>query len=123
ACRRFHRGRIRQSFVDEKLNCAREIYERIGAGQPWLDRLAAEEAQLAVIMAGPSAGKLVEGLSAREVEVLRLIAAGRTNAEIADELFISPHTVGRHVSNIFAKLDIANRADAAVWAVRNGLAR
>ncbi|MBE0611650.1 MAG: hypothetical protein IH609_19875, partial [Dehalococcoidia bacterium] len=47
ACRRFHRGRIRQSFVDEKLNCAREIYERIGAGQPWLDRLAAEEAQLA----------------------------------------------------------------------------
>lgn len=123
ACRRFHRGRIRQSFVDEKLNCARAIYERIGAGQPWLNRLAAEEARLAVIMSGPSASRLPQELSAREVQVLQSIAAGRTNVEIADELFISPHTVGRHVSNIFGKLGIANRADAAAWAVRNGLAR
>ncbi len=62
-----------------------------------------------------------EGLSGREVEVLRLIAGGQTNAEIADALVISPHTVGRHVSNIFDKLGIAHRADAAAWAVRNGL--
>ncbi len=123
ACRRFHRGRIRQAFVDEKLQSARAIYERIGAGQPWLDRLAQQEAHLAVIMSGPSADKLLEGLSAREVQVLQSIAAGQTNAEIADSLVISPHTVGRHVSNIFGKLGIANRADAAAWAVRNGLAR
>ena len=65
---------------------------------------------------------LPHGLSEREAEVLRLIARGQTNAEIADALVISPHTVGRHVSNIFDKLDIAHRADAAAWAVRNGLA-
>lgn len=123
ACRRFHRGRGRQSFVDGKLQSARAIYERIGAGQPWLERLAQQEARLAVIMSGPSADRLPLGLSAREVEVLQSIAAGRTNAEIADALVISPHTVGRHVSNIFGKLGIANRADAAAWAVRNGLAR
>ncbi|MBE0608979.1 MAG: helix-turn-helix transcriptional regulator [Dehalococcoidia bacterium] len=70
---------------------------------------------------GPAAA-YPDGLSEREVEVLRLIAAGRSNAEIAEGLFISPHTVGRHVSNIFGKLGIANRADAAAWAVRNGLA-
>ena len=61
------------------------------------------------------------GLSEREAEVLRLIAAGRTNAEIAEALVISPHTVGRHVSNIFGKLGTTHRADAAVWAVRHGL--
>ena len=123
ACRRFHRGHGRQSFVTGKLQSARSIYQRLGAGQAWLDRLAHEEARLAVIMSGPSADRLLEGLSAREVQVLQSIAAGRTNAEIAEELVISPHTVGRHVSNIFGKLGIANRADAAAWAVRHGLAR
>jgi len=63
------------------------------------------------------------GLSEREAEVLRLIAVGKTNAEIAEALVISPHTVGRHVSNIFDKLGITHRADAAAWAVRNGLAK
>lgn len=61
-------------------------------------------------------------LSEREVEVLRLVAAGQTNAEIAGVLVISPHTVGRHVSNIFDKLGSTHRADAAAWAVRNGFA-
>jgi DNA-binding CsgD family transcriptional regulator len=61
------------------------------------------------------------GLSEREAEVLRLIAIGKTNGEIAEALVISPHTVGRHVSNIFDKLSITHRADAAAWAVRNGL--
>jgi DNA-binding CsgD family transcriptional regulator/tetratricopeptide (TPR) repeat protein len=61
------------------------------------------------------------GLSAREVEVLRLIAAGRTNRQIGEELFISLNTVARHVSHIFTKTDAANRADAAAYATRNGL--
>jgi pimeloyl-ACP methyl ester carboxylesterase/DNA-binding CsgD family transcriptional regulator len=58
-------------------------------------------------------------LSARETEVLRLVAAGRTDAQIAQELVLSTHTVHRHVSNIRAKLRVPSRAAAAAWAARN----
>jgi DNA-binding CsgD family transcriptional regulator len=61
------------------------------------------------------------GLSGREVEVLRLIAAGCSNRAIAETLFISPNTVLHHVSNIFAKTGVANRAEAAAYATRHGL--
>ncbi|HWC28653.1 MAG TPA: LuxR C-terminal-related transcriptional regulator [Dehalococcoidia bacterium] len=56
------------------------------------------------------------GLSQRELEVLRLIAAGRSNQQIADELVISQNTVIRHVSNIFGKIGAANRTEAASYA-------
>ena len=62
------------------------------------------------------------GLTGREVEVLRLIAAGHSNRTIAETLFISPNTVLRHVSNIFTKTGVANRAEAAAYATRHGLA-
>jgi DNA-binding NarL/FixJ family response regulator len=62
-----------------------------------------------------------DGLSTREVEVLRLIAAGKSNPQIADELVISLNTVQRHVSNILAKTGLSNRAEAASYATRNGL--
>jgi class 3 adenylate cyclase len=61
------------------------------------------------------------GLTKRQVEVLRLIAGGRSNQEIADELVISINTVARHVSNIFNKTGVANRAEAATYASRHGL--
>jgi DNA-binding CsgD family transcriptional regulator len=61
-----------------------------------------------------------DGLSGREVEVLRLLAAGRTNQQIADTLFISLNTVLRHVSNIFDKTGAANRTEAAAYAHRHG---
>jgi DNA-binding CsgD family transcriptional regulator/pimeloyl-ACP methyl ester carboxylesterase len=60
-------------------------------------------------------------LSAREVEVLRLLAAGRSNQQVADSLVISLNTVRRHVSNIFGKIGAANRADAVSYAHRQGL--
>ena len=62
------------------------------------------------------------GLSAREVEVLRLIAAGKSNPQIAEDLTLSINTVQRHVSNILAKTGLANRAEAASYATRHGLA-
>jgi DNA-binding NarL/FixJ family response regulator len=62
-----------------------------------------------------------DGLSAREVDVLRLIAAGNSNQQIADALFISPSTVAHHVTSILTKTDSANRAEAATYASRNGL--
>ena len=63
-----------------------------------------------------------DGLTEREVEVLRLIASGRSNQEIADELFISQHTVVRHASNIFSKIGVTNRTEAASYATRHSLA-
>jgi DNA-binding NarL/FixJ family response regulator len=60
-------------------------------------------------------------LSERELDVLKLIAIGKDNSEIAKELFISPKTVKNHISNILMKLQIDNRIQAAVYAVRSGI--
>ena len=60
-------------------------------------------------------------LTAREREVLGLLAVGHTDRKIAESLTISPRTVNRHMSNIFIKLDVPSRAAAAVYAVRRGL--
>jgi DNA-binding NarL/FixJ family response regulator len=66
--------------------------------------------------------ELAAGLTKRESEVLRLIAAGKDNGAIASELYVSPHTVKNHVANILAKLHLENRIQAAVEAARSGLA-
>jgi DNA-binding NarL/FixJ family response regulator len=60
-------------------------------------------------------------LSAREIEVLALLSAGKTNAEIADALVVAPATASRHVHNILNKLGMSRRAEAAAYAVRAGL--
>lgn len=65
----------------------------------------------------------VPELSPREREVLALLATGKTNRSIADDLFISEKTVARHVSNIFTKLNLASRAEATAHAYRHGLAQ
>lgn len=64
-----------------------------------------------------------DGLSKREVEVLRLVAGGKSNQEIADELFISRFTVVRHVSNIFSKTGVSNRSGATAYAHRHNLSQ
>lgn len=61
------------------------------------------------------------GLTDREVEVLQLLTAGRTNRQVGAELFISPKTVGRHVENIYAKIGVSTRAGAAVYAMEHRL--
>jgi DNA-binding NarL/FixJ family response regulator len=61
------------------------------------------------------------GLTAREVEVLRLVATGRTNREIASALFLSEKTVARHLSNIFLKIDVSTRAAATAFAFAHGI--
>jgi DNA-binding CsgD family transcriptional regulator len=61
------------------------------------------------------------GLSLREVQVLRLVAAGKSNRAIAEELFLSEKTVHRHLSNIFAKLDVGSRAAATAYAFQHNL--
>ena len=61
------------------------------------------------------------GLTAREVEVLRLVAIGKSNPAIAAELFLSEKTVARHLSNIFAKVDVSSRTAAAAYAFEHKL--
>jgi DNA-binding CsgD family transcriptional regulator len=89
-------------------------------------RMSALESQLLALgkeLSGLRGGKPTypDGLTEREVEVLRLLAAGKSNREIAEALFISPNTVIRHVSNIFSKTRAANRTEAATYAHRHGL--
>jgi DNA-binding NarL/FixJ family response regulator len=84
------------------------------------------EARITACLAGlPTSPQVTplypDGLTAREVEVLCLIAQGQSNQEIADTLFISPRTVAAHVANIFHKTHAANRAAAATYAARHGL--
>jgi len=68
-----------------------------------------------------AAGRDRGPLTPRELEVLRLVAAGRPNREIADELFISEKTVARHLTNLFTKIGAQSRTQAAAWAFRNGI--
>jgi DNA-binding CsgD family transcriptional regulator len=87
-----------------------------GSVDGWLAGLVGAETT-----AQPVPGGSVVGLSSRELEVLRLVADGRSNREIGELLFISEKTAGRHVSNIFAKLDVHSRAQAARIAAEQGL--
>jgi DNA-binding NarL/FixJ family response regulator len=69
----------------------------------------------------PSASGWPAELTDREVEVLRLIARGRSNREVAERLVISPKTVGRHVENLYRKIGVSSRAAAAVFAMEHRL--
>ncbi len=61
------------------------------------------------------------GLTRREVEVLRFLPRGLTNAQIAGALFVSPRTVQTHLTNLYAKLDVGGRAEAVAYAMAHGL--
>ncbi len=71
---------------------------------------------------GPDSGAPAGDLTERELEVVRLVAKGRTNREIADECFISEKTVKTHISHILAKLELKDRTQLAIHALRSGLA-
>jgi len=94
------------------LDAARAAFGELGAAP---DLAAAEE------LLHKSAARDAGGLSAREVEVLRLVAAGKTNRGIAAELVLSEKTVARHVSNIFTKLGLSSRAAATAYAYEHHL--
>jgi DNA-binding NarL/FixJ family response regulator len=82
---------------------------------------AAVARQVVSSLRGPPKKEAGAELTAREVEVLRMVGAGRANKEIAVELGISERTARTHVSNILRKLALSSRTQAALWAVREGL--
>ena len=73
-------------------------------------------------LSGQNRGDTASPLTARELEVLRLVAAGKSNRVLAAELYLSEKTVARHVSNILTKLDLSSRSAATAYAYQNGLA-
>jgi DNA-binding CsgD family transcriptional regulator len=91
-----------------ELESARSVFRELGAA-PDLARIERESGA-------------AHGLSPRELEVLRLVAAGKSNRQIAAELVISEHTVARHVQNIYTKLGLSSRAGAAAFAFEHDLA-
>jgi DNA-binding NarL/FixJ family response regulator len=101
----------------EQLVAAHRLARRLGAA-PLEQQLASD---LASLGERPDRRDASRGLTRREVEVVRLVAAGRTNREIARELFLSPRTVEMHVSSIIGKLDCRSRADATRRAAELGL--
>ncbi|MDQ3463015.1 MAG: response regulator transcription factor [Actinomycetota bacterium] len=76
---------------------------------------------MAEVARGSATTAELDGLTPREIDVLRLLAAGRSNRALATELYVSERTVKAHVSNILAKLHVTDRTQAALWAVRHGL--
>lgn len=88
---------------------------------PMVDRLGALAAQVGVGVSMSAGAGPLAGLTGRELEVLRLVATGASNAEIGSALFISPKTASVHVSNILAKLGARTRTEAASVALRSGL--
>ena len=98
--------------AEMELDAARWIFQQLGA-RPDLTRVDAFSRASKPAAAG--------GLSAREIQVLRLVASGKTNRQIASALFISDRTVERHLSNIFNKLDLTSRSAATAYAYEHQL--
>lgn len=108
---------LKDSGPEELVKSIHQVYH----GEPSLEPAIARKV-LYELVHPPKQPPTVEPLTEREVEVLRLIAQGCSNREIADRLTIAEMTVRTHVSNILGKLHLASRTQAALYALREGLA-
>jgi NarL family two-component system response regulator LiaR len=109
--------RLKDASPQELLTAIREVYR----GEPSMDPAIAQKL-MRELQRSSDLPPTEEPLTEREVEVLKLVAQGKPNQEIAETLVISERTVRTHVSNILSKLHLANRTQAALYALREGLA-
>jgi DNA-binding NarL/FixJ family response regulator len=100
------------TMLRRELDAARWVLQQLGATHD----LSGVEA-----LSRPSAADATSGLTAREVQVLRLVATGKTNRAIATDLFLNEKTVARHVRNIFTKLRLSSRSAATAYAYEHDL--
>jgi DNA-binding CsgD family transcriptional regulator len=111
--------------LDELQRILGTVVEGLRVSDPPTDVLLTQD--VAVLPArvdsgsSPALAPLPLGLSGREIEVLRLVADGLTNSQVAERLFISPKTVGSHLVSIFGKLGVSSRAGATRIAIEQGL--
>ena len=101
-----------EDTAEMELDAARVVFEHLGAA-PDLARVDS--------LVRRASSRWTHGLTPRELQVLRLVSAGRTNKAIAAELVLSERTVDRHVSNIFTKLGVSSRAAATAYAYEHRL--
>lgn len=108
---------LKDSTPGQLVDAVRAVYRGQSSLHPTIARKLIGE------IAAPPAGSTdpPDALTGREIEVLKLVARGYPNQEIAQKLHISERTVGKHVSNILDKLHVANRTQAALYALREGL--
>ena len=107
---------LKDSSPQDLLRAIRSVYRGESSLHPAIAR------RLVLQFSQPAVDSSPENpLTQREVEVLKLVAQGLSNQNIADELVVSERTVGKHVGNILEKLHLANRTQAALYALREGL--
>jgi HD-GYP domain-containing protein (c-di-GMP phosphodiesterase class II) len=140
----YHRGLSGdQVSPGARVLAAADAFKAMTSDRPWRPKLTPDEAAKklaanvkegklghdavdAVLAAAGHADQVPRqtgpaGLSDRELEVLRLISFGRTNREVAEKLFISPKTVGRHIENIYGKIGVSTRPAATLFAMQHHL--
>jgi LuxR family transcriptional regulator, maltose regulon positive regulatory protein len=121
AARGFHAAGLAFDEADARLELARALREA-GDDTGALEQESRASVALAPLRGGPAGvSGVAHPLTERQGDVLRLLARGLSNAEIAAQLHISEHTVHRHVANIYDALDVGSRAAAAAYAVGHGL--
>jgi two-component system, NarL family, response regulator LiaR len=106
---------------DEALDSLVEAIRTISAGESWLSQRIAGRLARKAIARTDARSTAAEPLTPREGQVLRLLALGLSNEEIAEQLVITKRTVQNHVSNIYGKLGLDSRAEAVLYAIRHGV--
>lgn len=119
AAGRFHRMAGRHTRAAELLRTAAARLQQIGA-KPWLEQCRRELEQCGVLDVEGPASDITEGLTPQERVVSRLVAEGRTNKAVAEELYISAKTVEHHLSRVYAKLGVKTRTEMAALLARGG---
>jgi len=109
---------LKDSAPEQLLEAIRQVHR----GEPSLEPSIARKVLLELAQPGGTGRQTADPLTEREVDVLRLIAQGMSNKEIAAKIFVAEWTVRSHVSNILGKLHLASRTQAALYALRSGLA-
>ena len=116
----------RMLFLEYRMQRAADLVSTLQEGLEQLEELARPDVPIQAVVPAhlAHAGYQLElRLTRRELDVLRLVAEGQTDREVAEALVLSPRTVNRHLSNIFTKLDVPGRAAAVAYAIRQGLVK
>ena len=108
---------MKDTSSDDLIQAIRDVYQNRPALQPAIARKLMHD-----IQNQPDQAASENNLTDREIEILQMVAQGRTNQQIADALFLSERTVRTHITNILAKLRLENRTQAALYALRQGIA-